>query len=88
MRGPDQIRRARRSAAAGGAGPSASPAPLLTTLSSSSSEHKKGAGTVTGSRPIGRSELVEHCAVHRVHNPAGQMRRQGVVVTLVQGEVS
>ena len=75
VRGPEQIHRARRSTAAGGAGPSASPAPLLTTLSSSTGEHKKGAGTVTGSRPIGRSELVEHRAVHRVHHPARQMRR-------------
>ena len=33
--------------------------------------------------PIGRSELVEHGAMHRVHHTAGQMRWQGVVVTLV-----
>ncbi len=49
---------------------------------------QKRAGTGIGSRPIGRSELVEHGAMHRVHHTAGQMRRQGVVVTLVQGEVS
>ncbi len=30
---------------------------------------KKGAGTVTGSRPTGRSELVEHAAMHSMHHP-------------------
>src|SRR5690606_26315746 len=64
-----------------------SPAPLSPTPPSG--EHEKRAGTA-GAVPAlsSPSELVEHAPVHSVDHPGREVRRQGVVVALVEGEVA
>ena len=86
-RGPKRKRRALRSGAEGSAGQSASPAPLR--FSQPSLMH---ADTQKGRNrrrllPNRASEL-EHRTGHSMHYAACQMRRQRIVVALIEGEVT
>lgn len=86
-RGPKRKRRALRSGAEGSAGQSASPAPLR--ISQPSLLH---ADTQKGRNrrrllPNRASEL-EHRTGHSMHYAACQMRRQRIVVALIEGEVT
>lgn len=51
-------------------------------------EQEKRAGTVPGSHTLCALELVEHSPMNRVDYACSQVRRQGVVVTFVERDVT